>query len=327
MANNRVTDASARECIELHRLMVLGRALDRALAALSQQRGQQWFTSIGEDGVIVAATYGLERGDVVATHYRGSSIVSLVRGVPLATVVATCLGTVDSYNRGRMRGDVAGSFEHGVIGCYSGNLGPQPSYGTGAAWAMKLQRRKNVVVVMSGDGTAVRGEFHESAKFAAVRGLPVVYLRQDDEPARTSTPARQALCRPPPDRECYGMPCEQVDGNDVLAVRQVVGAAVDRARRGEGPTLIDAVTQRAQGGRGSLEPRAQPEEEIAAWTHRDPLERLEGRMLRDGSVTESVIAACHAEAARNVNAAIAHAMMAGLPEADELDPELVYAPT
>jgi len=321
------TRHSGQELVELHRLMVLGRALDRGLSALSEQWKKHWFTAIGEDGVVVGATYGLVHGDVVATHYRGSPIVGLVRGVPLQTIVAACLGTVESYNRGRMRGDVAGSFEHGLIGCYSGNIGPHLSYGTGAAWAMKLQRRSNVAVVMFGDGTAHRGEFHEAANFAAVRKLPVVYVCQNNQYAIASPLAQQTACRTFADRAIgYGMPGEQIDGNDVLAVRAAVGDAVDRARQGAGPTLIDAVTYRAHGGYGKLVPREQPDEEIAAWRKKDPLERLENGLLRDNVSTASEIAACYAQAERDTAGAVAEATRAALPEPDELDPELVYAP-
>ena len=321
-----VTRQSEREQIELHRLMVLGRALDRGLSALAGQWKKHWFTAIGEDGVVVGASYGLQPGDVVATHYRGSPIVGLVRGVPLQTIVAACIGTVESYNRGRMRGDVAGSFEHGLIGCYSGNIGPHLSYGTGAAWAMKLQRRDNVAVVMFGDGTAHRGEFHEAANFAAVQKLPVVFVCQNNQYAIASSLAQQTVCRSFADRAIgYGMPGEQVDGNDVLVVRAAVGKAVDRARAGAGPTLIDALTYRAHGGYSNLVPREQPEEEIAAWRKKDPLERLEQKLLRDKLITAGEIVARHAQAERDVACAIEKAARAALPEADELDPGLVYA--
>jgi pyruvate dehydrogenase E1 component alpha subunit len=192
---------------------------------------------------------------------------------------------------------------------------------------MKLQRRSNVAVVMFGDGTAHRGEFHEAANFAAVRKLPVIYVCQNNQYAIASPLAQQTACRTFADRAIgYGMPGEQVDGNDVLAVRAAVGDAVDRARQGAGPTLIDAVTYRAHGGYGKLVPREQPEEEIAAWRKKDPLERLENGLLRDNVITASEIAACHAQAERDTAGAVAEATRAALPEPDELDPELVYAP-
>lgn len=311
----------------IHRLMALGRALDRALAGLSRGQRRHWFTAVGEDGVIVGATHGLADGDVVATHYRGAPIVNLIRGVPLHQVVAACLGTVESYNRGRMRGDVAGSVEHGVIGCYSGSIGPQIAYGTGAAWAMKLQRRANVAVVMFGDGSAHRGEFHESANFAAVKKLPVVYVCQNNQYAIASPLSQQTACRSFADRGIgYGMPGLQVDGNDVLAVRAAAHAAVARARAGAGPTLIDALTYRANGGYGDLPPREQPAAELAAWRARDPLQRLEQRLLREGVLTAEQLAACHAHAAAEVAGAVAAAESGALPQPDELDPELVCAP-
>ncbi len=314
------------EAAELHRLMALARALDRALAALADGQARHWFTAIGEDGVIVGATHGLQPGDIVATHYRGSVIVNLIRGVPLRTVVAAFLGTVESFNRGRMRGDVAGSFEHGVIGCFSGSIGPQISYGTGAAWAMKLKRRANVAIVMFGDGTAHRGEFHEAANFAAVKKLPAVFVCQNNQYAIASALRQQTACRSFADRGAgYGMPGLQVDGNDVIAVHSAVGDAVARARDGAGPTLIDALTYRAHGGYGHLVPREQPVEEVAAWRARDPLRGLEERLLREHWLTAEQIAAVHARAEAEVAHAVTDAARGALPEADELDPELVCA--
>jgi len=121
------------------------------------------------------------------------------------------------------------------------------------------------------------------------------------------------------------MPGEQVDGNDVLAVRAAVGQAVARARSGGGPSLIDALTYPAHGGYRKLVPREQSQEEIALWRKKDPLERLERKLLADNIITEGEIAACHAQAEREVAAASAEAVKAALPKADELDPDLVYA--
>jgi pyruvate dehydrogenase E1 component alpha subunit len=318
---------SEKEQLEIYRLMVQGRALDRSLNALSHRWKKHWFPAIGEDGVIVGATYGLNQGDVVATHYRGSLIVGMIRGVPLKSLVAACLGTVESYNRGRLRGDVAGSFEHGLMGCYSGNLGPHLSYGTGAAWAMKLKQRDNVAVVMFGDGTAHRGEFHEAANFAALKKLPVVYVCQNNQYAIASSLANQTACRTFADRAVgYGMPGEQVDGNDVLAVRTVVGKAIERARSGGGPALIDALTYRAHGGYGDLIPKEQPAEEIEEWLKKDPLDRLENTLLENGVLTTDTINICYEQAERDVAEAIAAAEKGALPGPDELDPELVFAP-
>ncbi|MCC7413945.1 MAG: thiamine pyrophosphate-dependent dehydrogenase E1 component subunit alpha [Gammaproteobacteria bacterium] len=322
-----VAEASATELLDLHWQMTLGRALDRALEALSERWKKHWFTAVGEDGVIIGATCRLRPGDVVATHYRGSLIAGMMRGVPLKTLVAACLGTVESYNRGRLRGDVAGSFEHGLIGCFSGNLGSHLSYGTGAAWAMQYQRRANVAVVLFGDGTAHRGEFHEAANFAAVKKLPVVFVCQNNQYAICASLAQQTACRTFADRAVgYGMPGMQIDGNDVIAVRTRVGEAVDRARAGGGPTLIDALTYRAHGGYGKLVPKEQPAAEIEAWRRKDPLDRLEHQLLDDGALSTAAVSERRTRAGQEVAAAIAEAERAALPGPDEIDPDLVFAP-
>lgn len=317
---------TAQELLDLHGQMALGRALDGALEALSARWKKHWFTAVGEDGVVVGATWGLRAGDVVAPHWRGGLIAAMVRGAPLETLIAACLGTSEAYNGGRFRGDWALPFEHGLLGAFSGNLGPDIAYGTGAAWAMQMQERDNVAVVIFGDGTAHRGEFHEAANFAAVRKLPVVYVVQNNQFTICTPLKAQTACRSFADRGVgYGMPGVQIDGNDVLAVRVAVAEAVARARAGDGPALIDAVTYRARGGYGNLPRPEQPAEEIAAWLERDPLERLERAIVEAGAADAGQLAEVHRQAAQRVAAAVERVEQGTPPGPADLDPALVYA--
>jgi len=319
-----VTDA---EVPELHRNMVTGRALDRGLDEMSARWSKHWFTAIGEDGVVVGAGFGLRDGDVVAPHWRGGLIAAMVRGAPLDTLVASLLGTTASHNRGRFRGDWALPIEHGLLGAFSGNLGPDIAYGTGAAWAMQMQGRDNVAVVIFGDGTAHRGEVHESINFAAVRKLPVIYVVQNNQYTICTPLREQTACASFADRGIgYGIPGWRVDGNDVLAMRGAMREAVARARAGGGPTLIDGVTYRAQGGYGKLPRREQTAGEIAAWLQKDPLDRLEKAMLAAGVATAPQLTAVHRSAAERIAAAIGRAERTLPPGLHELDPSLVYAP-
>jgi TPP-dependent pyruvate/acetoin dehydrogenase alpha subunit len=315
------------EIPDLHRAMATGRALDRGLDELSARWSKHWFTAVGEDGVIVGASFGLRPGDVVAAHWRGGLIAAMVRGAPIDELVASCLGTAASYNRGRFRGDWSLPFEYGLLGAFSGNLGPGVAYGTGAAWAMQMQQRDNVAVVIFGDGTAHRGEVHESMNFAGLRRLPVVFVVQNNQFTICTPLQKQTACQTFADRGIgYGMPGIRVDGNDVLRVRAVMREAVARARAGEGPTLIDAVTYRAQGGYGKLPRREQPADEIAEWLQKDPLDRLERAMLAAGIATADELAEVHRRAAGEISAAIERAEKVGPAPLSDLDPALVFAP-
>lgn len=315
------------EVPKLHRSMVLGRALDRGLDELSARWSKHWFTAVGEDGVVVGASFGLRPGDVMAPHWRGGLIAALVRGAPLDELIGSCLGTTASHNRGRFRGDWSLPIEHGLIAAFSGNLGPGVAYGTGAAWAMQMQGLENVAVVIFGDGTAHRGEVHESLNFAAVRRLPVVFVVQNNQFTICTPLEKQTACRSFADRGIgYGIPGIRVDGNDVLEVRAVMREAVARARTGEGPTLIDAVTYRAQGGYGKLPRREQSAEEIAAWLQKDPLDRLERAMVAGGVATAERLEEIRRRAEQEIAVAIARAERIEPPGVDELDPALVFAP-
>src|SRR5690606_15741095 len=156
-------------------------------------------------------------------------------------------GRVTSHTRGRYRSDVCGPIEVGVIGLYSGALGPTLEYAAGAALAAKLDGNGAVALAVFGDGSASRGNFHEALNLAAVMKLPVVFVCQNNQYA-ISTPSAQEHGGSIVDRAPgYGIPGERVDGNDVEAVHEAVASAIARARAGDGASLLEAFTYRLGG--------------------------------------------------------------------------------
>jgi len=307
--------------LDLYRLMTLTRKLD---AVIGEHDGH-WHGLEGEEAVVAGVYYGLRESDVVAPHYRGSVIAAYAKGADLRTLLAGILGKVTSYNKGRYRSDVCGPPEFNVIGLYSGALGPPLAYATGAALAAKLNGKGDVAVGVFGDGTSSRGDCHEAMNLASTQKLPIVFVCQNNQIA-ISTRSGDGVGGSIAARGAgYGMPGIEVDGNDVLAVHDAVQAAISRARRGEGPTLIDAVTYRVAGHFYSDAEEYRDAEEVAAWRKRDPIAAFRGHLIAEGVIDEAGLAAIEDAAKEEAASAMAQAKADPEPGAELLGIDEVFA--
>jgi pyruvate dehydrogenase E1 component alpha subunit len=296
---------------ELLRWMVLARTLGTTLCSLNVR----WFPVEGEEAVHVGSFVDLRPDDAAAPHYRDPFVVYLMRGAELWRLVAQVLGKSAGYNKGRSVG-FNGPFHLGVVPWVAGDLGTTIGTATGAALAFKQQRSDRVCVCSFGDGTANRGDFHENINLAAIWRLPIVYVCQNNGWA-ISQRADSYLAAPVAARaEAYGIPGRTVDGQNVEAVRAVVAEAVERAREGDGPTLVDALTSRR---RGHWAGHALSDADRAGIVERpDPIEMLRSRLLERGLATEPEIREIHERAASAVAAAVERAKAS----TDVGDPEL-----
>ena len=308
--------------LDLYRLMVLTRAID---GAIGKEDGH-WHGLEGEEATVAGTYHGLAPGDVVAPHYRGSLTAAIAKGADLRRLLAGVFGKATSYNRGRYRSDVCGPAEFGLIGLYSGALGPPLSYATGAALAFKLDAKPNVALAVFGDGTSSRGDCHEAMNLASSLKLPVVFVCQNNQVAISTLAKDRVAGQSVADRALgYGMPGLSVDGNDVLAVHGAVQDAVGRARQGGGPSLIEALTFRASGHFVSDRIETREAKEVAAWKARDPITAFRKRLLADGVATQTLLDGIAAEALRETEAAMAAAKADREPGADVLGANAVYA--
>lgn len=226
------------------------------------------------------------------------------------------------YNKGRSV-PFTGPFALNHVPWVAGDLGTSLGVATGAALALQDEGSDRVCVITFGDGTANRGDFHEAINLAACWKLPIVYVCQNNGWA-ISQPAASYLPAPIVDRAAgYGIPGVAVDGNDVEAVREVVGAAVARARRGAGPTLIEARTWRAR-GHWAGDPAAYRDPSAGA-AFRDPIALQGERLIERGEATRASLDAVQAEADALVREGVERAKV--LPDAGpvELGLDEVYA--
>ncbi len=261
----------------MHRFMVLARRVDRQSIALQRQGQLGVYASLlGQEAAQVGSAYALGPSDWVFPTYRelGSA---LVRGLDpehlLHSFRGTWLGDHDPH-------------EH-RFGLLSIPIATQALHAVGFAMAAKLDGADFVTASYFGDGATSEGDVHEALNFAAVFDVPCVFFVQNNQYA-ISVPVSEQTRAPTLAHKAvgYGMPGYRCDGNDVLATYAVMRHAVDRARRGEGPSMIEAVTYRRESHTTADDAtRYRSEEELAEWVPRDPLTRfetlLEGRGLLD----------------------------------------------
>ncbi len=289
----------------------------------------------GEEAVAVGAVSVLRDDDLITSAHRGHGHCH-ARGASMARteaerrdhynkMMAELCGRATGYCMGRGGSMHIADVEKGNLGA-TGIVGGNIPVATGAALARKLQATDSVVLCFFGDGASNTGNFHESLNMAALWRLPAVYIIENNlygmsVPLEKST-AKLDLA----DRSCaYGIPGEVVDGMDVLAVRKAVTKAVKRARKGEGPSLIECQTYRWYGHSRS-DPRAyRTKDEEASWRARDPIPNYAARLVESELATQSEVDAIEAAARLAIDAATDFAFASPNPPVEELELN-VYAP-
>jgi TPP-dependent pyruvate/acetoin dehydrogenase alpha subunit len=285
-------DYSAAELLEHYRLMVLVRRFEERLEELFSEglvTGTSHFC-LGQEACAVGGVAALRRDDLVTSNHRGHGHF-LAKGADAGRLYAELLGKVTGYSAGRGGSQHMADFSTGFLGS-NGITGGMIPVATGAALSQKLQRTEKVVLCFFGDGACGNGAFHEGVNMGAIWGLPIVYFLENNAYAM-STPVGQTFRVEDLSARAagYGIPGVTVDGNDYFAVREATADAVERARAGLGPTLIEAKTYRCCGHSKSDKRDYCPPGELEHWQERDPLlvmrEGLEARgMLSEGMTQE-----------------------------------------
>ena len=264
----------------------------------------------GQEAIAVGVCGALESDDAIAATYRGHGVL-LAAGSDPERLFAELLGRATGLCAGRAGSMNIVDLEHGVIGCFA-IVGGSIAAATGAALAAQLREDDTVAVAFFGDGAANQAYFHECLNFAGVRRLPVVFVCENNQygeftPFASVTAGGRIASR----AAAYGLPGHEVDGNDVSAVRAAALAAVERARAGAGPTLLECLTYRHKGHSRHDDPRRyRPDEELSAWLARDPL------VLMERELDRSWTRAARARIEQELDAALAKARAAPLPTPD-----------
>lgn len=276
---------------------------------------------IGQEAVAAGFAGAMRPDDYTFCTYRGHNH-TIARGVPMAPILAELFGRATGLLGGKGGSMHLTSVEHGAMGSYA-IVGAHLPIALGAAWSAQVRGSGQVAVCFFGDGTTNIGAFHEALNMAAVWNAPVVFVCENNQ-YMEYTPIGDvtAVARPAADRAAaYGLDDIVVDGNDVAAVYDVAATAIARARAGEGPSLIEALTYR-HGGHSRADPgKYRPDEEVAAWKARDPIPAWRERLLGMG-VDAAALDAIDADARAKVAAAEAEAREAPEPSADVLETQV-----
>lgn len=301
------------------RTMLLVRTLDVKLTNL-QRQGRIGFygACTGQEATPIGTAMALRPDDWVFPALREGS-AALYRGLKLSHYAAQCLGNDHDIQKGRQM--PCHYMDRGINHVsWSSVIATQLPHAAGAAYAMKLKGTDQVAIGFMGDGATSENDFHSALNFAAVTKSPVVFVCQNNQFAISVQHDKQTATRTYAEKAAaYGMPGVLVDGNDLLAVHQAVTEAVERARKGEGPTLIEALTYRLVPHSSSDDPtRYRDEATYQKWLKRDPVEifrrHLKARKVWSAKWEEQL----QLEIDREVEVAIKEAEAAGLPAPESM---------
>jgi 2-oxoisovalerate dehydrogenase E1 component len=313
---------------ELHRALLLPRAIEeKALLLLRQGRLSKWFSGMGQEAIAVGVTAALEPDDWILPMHRNLGVFT-GRGLDLATLFRQLFGKQGGFTKGRDRTFHFGVLEKRVVGMIS-HLGAMLPVAAGLALAAQLKGTKQVAATFTGDGATSEGDFHEAVNLAAVWRLPVLFVVENNQYGLSTPVSEQFACKDLADRGVgYGIPGVLVDGNDVLAVHRAVTAAADRARRGEGPTLLEFKTFRMRGHEEASGTAYVPKELFEEWAKRDPLARFEALLLELGVLTQTERDQVRGELKASIDVLVEQALVAPDPDSTaELELADVYAPS
>lgn len=319
--------AALSDGVALYRHMVTLRLVSARMIDLQRSGKVASHSScLGEEAVIVAASLAARANDWVFPGVREWG-AALVRGLPMADYMHHAFGSARDAAKGHSAPDhpPARNFR---VGPASGIAGAHVPQAVGAAWAAKIRKDDVATIAIFGDAATSAGDIHNGLNFAGVFKAPVVFLCRNNGWAISCPTERQTGSATFAEKGvAYGIPSVRVDGNDLLAVIKVTQDAVARCARGEGPTLIEALTYRMSGHSTSDDPRAyRPEAGLEAWKELDPIARLRRHLERLQPWTEANEKALSAEIDVEIKAAVDVAEKTPEPSLDSMFDDVFATP-
>jgi 2-oxoisovalerate dehydrogenase E1 component alpha subunit len=278
----------AEDLLAMYRAMLMARLCDEAAFRLNRQGKAPFVVPVsGHEACQVGTAWALERGrDVYLPYYRDLAVVLVAGMTPYEVFLGLFAKADDPSSGGRQMPSHWGSRRLAIIS-HSSPIGTQVPHAAGIAYAARYRGEDAVVGCWFGEGATSEGSWHEGLNFAGIHRLPVVFVCENNQYAISVSQTKQMAIRDVADRAAgYGFPGVVVDGNDVLACYAAMREAVDRARSGEGPTLIEAKTYRFFPHTSDDDDRTyRSREEVEQAKHQDPVHRLE-HYLRDAGIAD-----------------------------------------
>jgi 2-oxoisovalerate dehydrogenase E1 component alpha subunit len=303
---------------EMYTMVALARALDERMWQLNRAGKAAFIVSgQGHEAAQIGAAFALNRGEDILLPYYRDLALSLAFGLTARDVMMAALARADDPTSGARQMPAHYSSRKFNIITSSSPVATQLPHATGTAYAAKLRGTGQVSITCFGEGGSSKGDFHEACNFAGVHKLPVIFFCENNRYAISVPVERQMAIDNVADRAAsYGFPGIIVDGTDLLTVYEVVRDAADRARRGEGPTLVEAKVYRFQPHTSDDDDRVyRPPEEVRAWKERDPLVLFERRLREVGALDDEQVSEIGTRVRNEVDEATDAAEQALQPDA------------
>lgn len=309
-----VMEIAAQTRLNWHRMMLLIRSFEEGILSLNRA-GLVAGTAhlyIGMEAIAVGVCAAMEEADLLTSTHRGHGH-AIARGLDPGRMMAEILGRTDGYCRGKGGSMHITDVTKGMLGS-DGIVGGGIPIAVGAALGVRLKQQASVVFCFFGEGAGNQGSFHEALNFAAIHKLPVVFVCENNlwalSAAFAETTAGQSIARR---ATAYGIPGETVDGNDVEAVFVAAKKASERARSGEGPTLLECLSYRHHGHSVFTREEIRPADEMELWSRRDPIGLHRVRLLESGG-TASELDRIEEEVRACIDAAVQFAKASPTPD-------------
>lgn len=307
---------NSSDLIGMYRLMLLTRRFEEKALQLSHEgKFSNYHSCLGQEALGVGACYNLRADDIVYPSYRGVA-VRFTRGFTPKEIMLGLFHRRDSPARGKIPIHHTPRIDRGVYGT-TAMQGSIPPIAVGAALASRFLKTDQISICFFGDGGSNRGDFHEGLNLAAIWKLPVVFVCENNlfaksMPVSRSTATGQIWRR----AEAYGIPGERIDGNDAEAMNTAVTKAVERARRSEGPTLLECMSYRWEYHSTEGDREKEWAAGLATWKAKCPVERLANRLIADKLTDEAALGRLREEIDREIDdaARFAEASPAAVPE-------------
>jgi TPP-dependent pyruvate/acetoin dehydrogenase alpha subunit len=276
---------------------------------------------VGQEAVATGVCFALRVDDYITSNHRGHGH-ALAKGADMNRMMAELLGRQTGYCKGKGGSMHIADLDLGMLGC-NGIVGGGIGITAGAALSAKLRGTDQVSVGFFGDGAANTGIAHEAMNLAGTWRLPAIFVCENNQYA-LSMPHAKAVAAPDIASRAvgYGMPGEVVDGNDALAVWAATRRAVQRARKGDGPTLLECKTYRWLQHSLRVKGPDRPADEEAAWKARCPIAKLRGELMAEGLLDAAGFAAVESAAAKEVEDSVAFALASPEPTLDEIERDI-----
>ncbi|MDP4620111.1 MAG: dehydrogenase E1 component subunit alpha/beta [Sediminibacterium sp.] len=296
------------QLIHFYRSLLLPRMIeDKMLVLLRQGKIGKWFSGIGQEAISVGATLAMEKNEWILPLHRNLGVFT-TRNMPLANLFHQWQGNASGYSKARERSFHFGSKAHYICGMIS-HLGPQLAIADGIALAYQQRGQLKATLAFTGEGGTSEGDFHEALNMAAVWGLPVIFLIENNGYGLSTPTNEQYHCEYLVDRaKGYGMEGERIDGNNILEVYQTIQRAREYCINMQRPYLIECTTFRMRGHEEASGVKYVPKNLMEQWSRKDPIKNYEQFLVQEKVLTEMQVATIRNEIKDHIDAVLNEAM-------------------